>query len=219
MGTRKYDSKDHPEFVTKDSGERESHDTGAVRDVRKGKGRYDLISPFALHRLAQLLERGAIKYEERNWEKGFAYSRCVDSAKRHLNEYVMGLKDEDHLAGVLFNVMAIMHFEQTHPELNDMPEYSKAPVLLLGSARRAAEPKPTIIKETFGDVGIGHSYKYPNKDRLEAIKEAMPEDNKKLSKDLWQDAPECTKEDLRDLYRSDFENHEYDDKLSKNLLF
>ena len=34
-------------FVVKDSGKRESFSTGAVRDIRAGKGRYDLVSPVA----------------------------------------------------------------------------------------------------------------------------------------------------------------------------
>ena len=33
------------EYITKDSGSREECFTGAVRDVREGKGRFDLISP------------------------------------------------------------------------------------------------------------------------------------------------------------------------------
>ena len=35
-----------------DSGERQQYATGAVRDLATGKGRYDLISPIALRRLA-----------------------------------------------------------------------------------------------------------------------------------------------------------------------
>lgn len=35
-----------------DSGERQEFDTGAVRDIQEGKGRYDLIPPEPLMRLA-----------------------------------------------------------------------------------------------------------------------------------------------------------------------
>ena len=110
-----------------DSGERITYGDGmAMREPSIGKGRYDLISPFATKRLAEWLEKGAIKYAPRNWEKGMPFSRYVDSAKRHLEKYIMGMTDEDHLAAICFNIFAIMHHEelgQTH--LDDMPHYLK----------------------------------------------------------------------------------------------
>lgn len=113
-------------FVTNDSGMRESFDSGMVRDTREGKGRYDLITPFGLRRLAQLYERGAEKYAARNWEKGAPFTRFIDSAERHLEQYKMGLRDEDHLAAVAWNVFAIMHFEELGlAELDDRPDWSK----------------------------------------------------------------------------------------------
>lgn len=55
-------SKDN--FTTKDSGKRQSFDTGMVRDVQDGKPRYDLIPTEGLHRLADLYARGAEKYSQ-----------------------------------------------------------------------------------------------------------------------------------------------------------
>ena len=118
-------------YVVKDSGIHQQYDTGAKRDRRDGKGRYDLISPLALKRIAVHLEKGAIKYSPRNWEQGFPFTRMLDSAKRHLDQYHEGDRDEDHLAAVCFNVMAMMHFEEMiargllPSELNDMPNYIK----------------------------------------------------------------------------------------------
>lgn len=112
----------------KDSGKKETFSTGAQRDTREGKGRYDLISPIALRRLALWMEKGATKYGARNWEGGFPVSRCLDSATRHLQKHLAGYRDEDHLAAVLFNVMAIIHFEdrvaagKLPKELIDWPE-------------------------------------------------------------------------------------------------
>jgi hypothetical protein len=111
------------EYVTTDSGRRDEFDTGAVRDTREGKGRYDLISPFALRRVAQLYERGAAKYDARNWEKGMPYTRVFDSLVRHAFEWLEGQSAEDHLAAVVFNAMALMHYEATHPELDDRPKW------------------------------------------------------------------------------------------------
>ena len=111
---------DFENYEMKDSGEREHFETGAVRDRREGKGRFDLISPYALRRLALVYEKGARKYADRNWEKGIPASRCLDSALRHLNQYMAGWKDEDHLAQCAFNVFAIMHFEEVLPEMIDL---------------------------------------------------------------------------------------------------
>jgi len=72
---------------------------------------------------------GAKKYAERNWENGMPFSRCVASLKRHLMKYQQGLKDEDHLAAIMFNAMALIHYEEMiergmlPAELNDMPHY------------------------------------------------------------------------------------------------
>jgi len=112
-------------FILKDSGQREEFDSGMVRDTQKGKGRFDLISPFALLRLARVYEKGSYKYADRNWEKGAAFGRFISSALRHIFQYMMGYKDEDHLAQATWNLFAIMHLEQTHPELDDMPNYIK----------------------------------------------------------------------------------------------
>lgn len=99
-------------FVMKDSGQREEFPTGSRRDTRQGKGRFDLLSPFVMTRDAVLLERGALKYGERNWEKGQPVSRFMDSAMRHLQRYMMGERDEDHLAAARWNIGAIMHMEE-----------------------------------------------------------------------------------------------------------
>lgn len=117
------------QFIIKDSGKREKHFNGAVRDIREGKGRFDLISPIALKRLASIYERGAKKYDDRNWEKGMTISRFLDSALRHINQYIEGYRDEDHLAQAAWNVFAAIHMEEMvqrgllPKEINDLPNY------------------------------------------------------------------------------------------------
>lgn len=118
-----------PEFLEKqqlaDSGERISYGEGkAIREPNTEKGRYDLISPFAMRRIAVHYQRGAAKYADRNWERGMPFSRYVDSAKRHLDQFVMGMTDEDHLAAACWNLIAIMHHQELgQMELDDMPHY------------------------------------------------------------------------------------------------
>ncbi|MFB3779681.1 MAG: dATP/dGTP diphosphohydrolase domain-containing protein [Bryobacteraceae bacterium] len=124
-------------FIIADSGTREEHATGAVRDIRQGKGRFDLITPVALRRLAKIYEGGAVKYAARNWEKGMPISRFLDSAKRHINDYeTIALykregkplselppdinPNEDHIAQATWNLFGVMHMEEIKPELDDV---------------------------------------------------------------------------------------------------
>jgi len=115
--------------ILKDSGKREQFDTGAVRDTREGKGRYDLISPIALKRLALVYERGASKYKPRNWEAGIPICRCIDSAIRHLEQFKEGYRDEDHLAQAAWNCFSAIHLLEMidrgllPKELNDLISY------------------------------------------------------------------------------------------------
>ena len=112
----------------KDSGVREEFKTGSKRDSRFGKGRFDLIPPYALYRLARHYENGAVKYGNRNWERGQSLSRYLDSAIRHLNCVCMGLNDEDHLAAVAWNIFAIIETKRRielgllPEELDDLPK-------------------------------------------------------------------------------------------------
>jgi hypothetical protein len=99
-------------FEVKDSGKREEFPTGSVRDTREGKGRFDLISPIALRRLAEHYERGARKYGERNWEKGQPLDRYIDSALRHINAFQVGDRAEDHLIAAAWNLFAHVHTEE-----------------------------------------------------------------------------------------------------------
>lgn len=96
------------DYELKDSGKRESYDTGAVRDTAEGKGRYDLLSSRAIRRLAVILEKGAIKYSSRNWEKGIPLRRFIDSGLRHIFQLLEGDTAEDHAAQAMWNMMAFM---------------------------------------------------------------------------------------------------------------
>lgn len=86
--------------------------TGAVRHDSEGKGRYDLLPVLATRRIAAHWERGGKTFGDRNWEKGQPVGRLLDSAKRHIDQWLAGETDEDHLAAVVWNVMATMEFEE-----------------------------------------------------------------------------------------------------------
>ena len=95
-----------------DGGERISYGKGmAVREPSEGKGRYDLLSPFATRRLAKWYELGAQKYAPRNWERGMPFSRYIDSAKRHIE------KDLDDLPHYLAEHEAKVETDETPKQI------------------------------------------------------------------------------------------------------
>lgn len=104
-----------------DTGNRTEFGTGAVRDMHTNKGRMDLLPACALVRLSKHFENGALKYDERNWEKGIPIHSYIDSALRHLMKYLDGMTDEDHLCAATWNCMCAMWTEEKKPELQDIP--------------------------------------------------------------------------------------------------
>lgn len=88
--------------------------------------RFDLLPPEALWQVAEHFGRGAEKYDDRNWERGYAYSLSFAAMQRHAWAY-WGGEDIDpetgshHLAAVVFHALAQMTWAKTHPELDDRP--------------------------------------------------------------------------------------------------
>lgn len=101
------------EYVTKDSGERQTFSTGMVRDSAQKHLRPDLLPGDMLVRWAELMGRGAEKYGERNWELAATpeeLARFRASAFRHFVQWFYGLDDsEDHAAAVFFNIAGAEH--------------------------------------------------------------------------------------------------------------
>lgn len=108
-------------YEIKDSGTRREFETGAVRDIESGKGRYDLLPWDAIHELAIHCEQGAFKYGERNCEKGIPIHSLIDSAMRHLSNYMQGCKDEPHLRAAAWNIVFAIWMEINRPEMQDIP--------------------------------------------------------------------------------------------------
>ncbi len=104
-----------PVFVTKDSGKRESLGGGMVRDTAEDKTDWTLIfdGPMA-RRWAELMTRGAVKYDARNWMLALAVrepkqrevirARFISSGLRHMMQWIQGDRSEDHAAAVMFNL-------------------------------------------------------------------------------------------------------------------
>lgn len=145
------------QFELKDSGARQEFDTGARRDLQKGKGRPDLISTIFKQRLAVVMEKGAEKYGDRNWELGIPLSRFASSAMRHLDQAFDGQTDEDHLGQAAFNIMGLMHTQEMIsrgllPEsLDDLPRPKKPadwPALIAATIPEGPEPWSEPLLET-----------------------------------------------------------------------
>lgn len=101
------------EYEIKDSGKRLAFDSGMVRDTAEGKLQYWrlLVGPM-FKRWAAHVTKGAVKYPDvspgvPNWTLAAGaeeYTRFRDSAFRHFVAYMDGEVDEDHAAGVIFNI-------------------------------------------------------------------------------------------------------------------
>lgn len=95
--------------------------TGAVRSTDADNVRYDLVSPIGHRRLAETCAKGARKYGDNNWLKGIPASDLLNHALQHIGKFLAGDTSEDHLAHASWNLFAVMHFEETRPELIDVP--------------------------------------------------------------------------------------------------
>lgn len=94
--------------MIKDSGKRQSFDSGMQRDVTEGKTDYTLALDGPMFwRYAHHMTEGAKKYEARNWMKARGreeLARFRESALRHFLQWYRGDEDEDHAAAVIFNI-------------------------------------------------------------------------------------------------------------------
>lgn len=114
---------DAPGFVVKDSGKRDTLSGGMVRDTTDGKTDYTLITDGPMFtRWAEHLTKGARKYDKRNWmkcadgdkaAKEKVLERFRESAFRHFVMWMNGADDEDHAAGVFFNLNGYEYLKAT----------------------------------------------------------------------------------------------------------
>lgn len=107
------DARQDARFGLRDSGERTVYETGAQRDRQdEEKGRFELVSPIAMARLAVVYAKGCKKYNPRNWERGMPMSDFLSSALRHIYQAIAGDVVEDHLAQAAWNLFSAIHIEE-----------------------------------------------------------------------------------------------------------
>lgn len=95
--------------------------TGAVRGMSAEGVRFDLITPIGLRRLAETYAKGAEIHGAHNWEKGMPASDILNHTIQHIFLYLQGDHTEDHLAHAAWGLLAVCHFEETMPEMIDIP--------------------------------------------------------------------------------------------------
>lgn len=96
----------------------ETRVTDAVTGGQKGQklARFSLIPSEFLWALAEHYGRGASKYADRNWEKGYKWSLCVDALQRHLHAWLQGERNDPetgshHLIAVAWHACALFVFQ------------------------------------------------------------------------------------------------------------
>jgi hypothetical protein len=73
--------------------------------------------------VAKHFEDGAVKYGDRNWEKGIPVHCYIDSAVRHYIKFNRGDHDEPHDRAFMWNILCAMWTHKNKPELIDIPAY------------------------------------------------------------------------------------------------
>lgn len=97
---------------------------GAGLRYNADKTRKDLEPTFSQEQYAKILTRGALKYAERNWEKGMPWSTVLASLKRHLAAFE-SCEDYDpetgalHAAHIMVNAAFLTEYYKIFPQGDD----------------------------------------------------------------------------------------------------
>lgn len=89
--------------------------------------RFDLVPVDPLYQLAEHYGRGAEKYQDRNWQKGYPWGLSYAALCRHLLKWWSG-EDIDpetgsnHMTAVAWHAFALLEYTRTHPEMDDRPK-------------------------------------------------------------------------------------------------
>lgn len=98
--------------------------TGGEKGVKPA--RFDLVPVGPLTTVAKLYGKGASKYDDHNWMRGYEWSKSYAALMRHVTQF-WGGEDLDpdtelpHLASVVFHAFALMHYMDEHRSFDDRP--------------------------------------------------------------------------------------------------
>lgn len=90
----------------------------------KGKAKLSLLPYDALAEVSKAMDFGASKYGKHNYKQGMEYSRLIDAALRHLNQYAAGIDLDDesnlnHLSHCVSNLLMLLWMVKNKPEMDD----------------------------------------------------------------------------------------------------
>lgn len=97
-------------------------DSGAMKGVKLA--RFSLIPPSVLYELAEHYGKGAEKYDDHNYLKGYDWSKSYDALQRHLNQFWHGEDyDEEtgskHMIAAAWHCIALAKFMDIHRDKDD----------------------------------------------------------------------------------------------------
>lgn len=96
--------------------------TGGEKGVKVE--RYDLLPVEALRQVAAHYGRGAEKYADNQWRKGYEWGKSYAALQRHANAF-WGGEDFDpetgshHMAAVAWHALTLLTFYDEYPEYDD----------------------------------------------------------------------------------------------------
>lgn len=111
-----------PSITRDDTEVRSISSTGAEKGTKLQ--RYGLVPPYPLMKLAEHYGRGAHKYADHNWRKGYEWSKSYDALVRHLQQFWDGEDiDEEtgspHMVAVAWHAFTLVQFMKDFPEFDD----------------------------------------------------------------------------------------------------
>lgn len=140
----------HPDEFKPNEEVRTVSSTGGEKGVKPQ--RFDLIPVEALTKLAEHYGRGAEKYDDNQWRKGYEWSKSYAALQRHITAW-WGGEDLDpefgtsHLAAVAWHAFTLLTFLEIHPDHDDRP----------GAPERAERDRIRRAYERAMEVPIGIS--------------------------------------------------------------
>ena len=90
---------------------------------------WSLMPWDAVQEVMMTMHYGAVKYEERNWEKGNSYNKYYSATMRHMMAWHMGQDFDEgesechHLAQAAFNLLALLAWQMRGVGEDDRPIY------------------------------------------------------------------------------------------------
>lgn len=141
----------------------------------EGKIRYDLVPAFAQEQYAKVLTLGAVKYAERNWELGMAWSKVISSLKRHTAAFEKG-EDFDpetgllHSAHIMCNAAFLTEYYRIYPQGDDRPhKYLKQAKIGLDIDEVICDWTKAWCEKFGYDIPKNWHFSYNNKEHFESF--------------------------------------------------